>query len=360
MPGHSSSVNHAFADTQPIQSTQGFTFTGSGSEYFRIWIVNLMLTIVTLGIYSAWAKVRRTKYFYHNTVIDGSSFEYHGNPMSILKGRAIAVLLFVAYNTMVESGSGWLALLALVGLAAVLPWLLWKSLQFRAWNSSWRGVRFGFGGTTGEAYKTFLMWPVLAIVSLYLLLPYAHHQIKFWQHNRARFGQTSFEMRANVRGFYAAYLMALGAVVMGLVCMLVFGVFGALSAAETASQKAAALQQMMIGLGVIYLAMLAIGPMLAAKFFNIVWSHTQLGDHRFESRIPLGRAVFVGMTNLLGVICTLGLFIPWAAVRWAQLRAEHLVLHTQGSLEDFAATAQNEAKSLGEGVADLGDFDLGL
>ena len=34
-------------------------FVGTGSEYFRIWIVNLLLTIVTLGIYSAWAKVRR-------------------------------------------------------------------------------------------------------------------------------------------------------------------------------------------------------------------------------------------------------------------------------------------------------------
>ncbi|MDR1854861.1 MAG: DUF898 domain-containing protein, partial [Azoarcus sp.] len=37
-------------------------FTGSGGEYFRIWIVNLLLSILTLGIYSAWAKVRREQY----------------------------------------------------------------------------------------------------------------------------------------------------------------------------------------------------------------------------------------------------------------------------------------------------------
>lgn len=69
---------------------QRFSFTGSGSEYFRIWIVNLLLTIVTFGIYSAWAKVRRTQYFYNNTHVAGSSFDYHGKPLSILKGRAIA------------------------------------------------------------------------------------------------------------------------------------------------------------------------------------------------------------------------------------------------------------------------------
>lgn len=46
-------------------------FTGSGSEYFRIWIVNLLLTLVTLGIYYPWAKVRRLRYFYGNTLVAG-------------------------------------------------------------------------------------------------------------------------------------------------------------------------------------------------------------------------------------------------------------------------------------------------
>jgi uncharacterized membrane protein YjgN (DUF898 family) len=61
-----------------------FEFRGSGAEYFRIWIVNLLLTIVTLGIYSAWAKVRRLRYFYGNTYLDGHSFEFHGRPLAIL------------------------------------------------------------------------------------------------------------------------------------------------------------------------------------------------------------------------------------------------------------------------------------
>ena len=70
-------------------------FTGKAGEYFGIWIVNLLLSIVTLGIYSAWAKVRRKKYFYNNTLIDGVGFDYHANPIAILKGRVIAFVLFV-------------------------------------------------------------------------------------------------------------------------------------------------------------------------------------------------------------------------------------------------------------------------
>src|ERR1700684_1505521 len=73
-------------------------FTGSGGEYFGIWIVNLLLTIVTLGIYSAWAKVRRLQYFYRHTELAGSSFDFHGSAARILIGRVIALVMLIAYN----------------------------------------------------------------------------------------------------------------------------------------------------------------------------------------------------------------------------------------------------------------------
>ncbi|MGU7802487.1 DUF898 family protein, partial [Escherichia coli] len=84
-------------DSADHSAPQAFTFSGRGSEYFRIWIVNLLLSIVTLGIYSAWAKVRRLRYFYDNTSVAGASFDYHGNPVAILKGRILAVVLIVVY-----------------------------------------------------------------------------------------------------------------------------------------------------------------------------------------------------------------------------------------------------------------------
>ncbi|RYZ95608.1 MAG: DUF898 family protein, partial [Proteobacteria bacterium] len=34
---------------------QTLEFRGQAGEFFRIWIVNTLLTILTLGIYSAWA-----------------------------------------------------------------------------------------------------------------------------------------------------------------------------------------------------------------------------------------------------------------------------------------------------------------
>src|SRR5258705_13530536 len=73
-------------------------FSGQAGEYFRIWIVNVCLSVVTLGIYSAWAKVRRKKYFYGNTLLNGASFEYLADPKAILKGRLIVFGVFVLYQ----------------------------------------------------------------------------------------------------------------------------------------------------------------------------------------------------------------------------------------------------------------------
>ena len=84
-----------------------FEFRGNGGEYFRIWIVNLLLTIVTLGIYSAWAKVRRLRYFYGNTFLDGQSFDYHGQPLAILKGRLIVVAGYVVFLVASHRVSRW-------------------------------------------------------------------------------------------------------------------------------------------------------------------------------------------------------------------------------------------------------------
>ena len=60
-----------------------FVFSGTGKEYFRIWIVNLCLTIATAGIYSAWAKVRRLQYFHRSTALAGAVFDFHGDPKAI-------------------------------------------------------------------------------------------------------------------------------------------------------------------------------------------------------------------------------------------------------------------------------------
>src|SRR5262249_9597349 len=152
--------------TSSARAPEPLPFTGTGSEYFGIWIVNLLLTLLTLGIYSAWAKVRRLQYFYRHTEVAGSSFDFHGNPVRILVGRILALGLLFLYNYSVRLQSVW-TIVIIVGLALIMPWLLRNSLRFRLYNASWRGTRFHFRGGVGRAYPLFLLDFLLAWLTRY-------------------------------------------------------------------------------------------------------------------------------------------------------------------------------------------------
>jgi uncharacterized membrane protein YjgN (DUF898 family) len=150
-------------------------FVGSGSEYFRIWIVNLTLSILTLGIYSAWAKVRREQYFHRNMMLDGSGFDYHGNPVSIFKGRVIAVgLLAILLFTENLAPAYYFPVLLL--FSPLIPWLLIRSFIFRARNTSFRGLHFDFRGTYKVFCKAFLGY-LLIVIALGWAMSYSAEQL---------------------------------------------------------------------------------------------------------------------------------------------------------------------------------------
>ncbi len=187
------------------QKETPIVFQGKASEYFGIWIVNLLLSLVTLGVYSAWAKVRRKKYFYNNALIENAAFDYHANPISILKGRAIALLFFLGYSF---GGSVNLFLPALFILVFffALPWLVVRSATFNARNTSHRGLRFNFVGTKGEAVRVFIGIPMLTFVTLGLIIPYGAYLKNKFMIDNYRFGLSAFNLQAKVRDFYKVYL----------------------------------------------------------------------------------------------------------------------------------------------------------
>jgi len=341
---------------------QKLSFTGTGTEYFGIWIVNLLLSILTLGIYSAWAKVRRNRYFYANTHLAQGSFDYHGNPIAILKGRILAILFFVLYNIAVRSSPRYVGIMLLV-MAAVLPWLIWKSLQFKLYNSSYRGIRFGFRGSALRAYINFLLLPVLSLFTIYLLAPFTHQRIKKFQHSESRYGTTYFSFNAKVGEFYIVYLIGLMITVAGLIVIgIVFGTGFTTFIAQTNQRKPdpAAVSGFFVLIFAVYAWILAVFPLFLTMIQNLIWSNTQLGDNRFESNLKWGRLTFIVLTNILGVICTLGLFAPFAHIRYLKYQIESITLIPGGSLDHFIAGTEEQLSATGEGVSDVFDFDLSL
>lgn len=349
-------------------AAQPFSFSGSGGEYFGIWIVNLLLTIVTLGFYSPWAKVRRLQYFYRHTQVAGAGFDYHGTGAAILKGRLVALVLFVAYNYSFQL-STLLGVVTLALLAMVLPWLLRSSFRFRLRNSSYRGLRFRFTGTRAEAYRTFLLRPIVTLFTLYLAAPWFHHGLKRYQHGDSAFGTARFGFGARVGQFYREYLVlvVLMIVVLSVPMSMMFDMVAAMAEAAQAARSGgpppdpqALVKTMVAALAGVTLGMLVITPLWQARMQNLVWNHTTLDGHRFASSVSAWRLLGIHLTNALAVVLTLGFFMPWAAVRVARYRAETLQLVPQGSLDEFLAAQEAEPGATGEETAEMFDIDIAL
>jgi uncharacterized membrane protein YjgN (DUF898 family) len=363
-------------------------FTGTGEEYFRIWIVNLLLTIVTLGIYSAWAKVRKMQYFYRNTHLDGSVFDYHGDPMAILKGRIVAVLLLVLYKLSLTL-LGVFGLIALAGLIAALPWLLTQSYRFRLHNSSYRGLRFRFDGPLSQAYlifglpmvvvlapsvlitlygdprhpdSRFAVWFGLTYLALMFVWPYLHFCFKRWQHGHSAYGTARASFQPRAWDFYAPYLLG------GLLLLAAFVAAGVLVAAVGFAGAPhggdARRFGFVIGLVfviVVYGVMLAVAPLVTARIQNVVWSGTRLQDIAFASDVRAGRLIGITLTNLVMIVLSLGLLIPFALMRLMKYKLESIEVLDAEALGRFASQgAEAGVGAAGEGAVDVMDLDFGL
>jgi uncharacterized membrane protein YjgN (DUF898 family) len=340
-------------------------FTGRGGEYFGIWIVNLLLTIITLGIYSAWAKVRRLHYFYRHTELAGSSFDFHGSPTRILIGRVIALAMLIAYNVSVRLHS-LATVFILAALAFVMPWLLRNSFRFRLYNTSWRGTRFHFRGAVGRAYRVFLLNGFLTAITLYALAPFMHQRLKAYQHDNTWFGRTRCSFHARAGQFYRIYLLLLAAGVILTVAVAFSGLFGIFAATAQAQGQGAHVdpQALVRAVIIIYGALIligaSVGPTFHALITNLIWNNTRVGEHRIECNMSPYTLIWITLSNLVLVVVTVGLFIPWAQVRLTKFQVESMRLIPASDLQEFVAAEPETVGAVGEEAVTAFDFDIAL
>lgn len=327
---------------------QGFRFTGDGTEYFAIWMVNLLLSVLTLGIYSAWAKVRREKYFHRNLLLDGSGFDYHGEPKAILRGRAIAFGILVVLS-LAENYSPVLYWLIVVALLPAAPWLLVRALRFRAHNTSYRGLRLSFHGGYREALTVFVGYGLLALFSLGLALPLFIQRQKVFIFGNLRYGGATFRCELGAGELYGIFMKP-ALVGVGIAALAAIAVAAGVPTAMIAGVSVLAL----IGL-VGYLF-----PYVRVKMTNAVWNRTTLADNRFVSQMTVWPYLRLVSVNMFMLVLTMGLFWPWASVRMARFRAECLGIELSTSLDDFIAGQTTEAAALGDEATDMLGLDISL
>jgi uncharacterized membrane protein YjgN (DUF898 family) len=329
--------------------TLAFTFTGTAKEYFGIWIVNTLLRIVTLGIYSPWAKVRKRRYFYGNTFLNEANFDYLADPLAILKGWFIAGAFFVLYS-LASQFSPILALVFMAVLFGLFPWVVVRSRIFNLRNSSHRNIRFGFTADYREAYRVFLWWQLLAGLTLGILAPYVIYRQKRFLVEKSSYGTTPFSFDATPGQFYRVFFPLLVLVPIAVI------VFGAVSfSLPKENQLLTAVPVVLFPL-VYFIA----GVYVPTALANLTWNSTGIGSLRFNSSLRVRDLVWIYFSNGVAIICTLGMLAPWAAVRLARYRLDRLSLAGRDDFDTITAAAAETVSATGEELGDMLGYDFGL
>ena len=336
-------------------------FSATTGEYFRIWIVNLALTIVTIGIYSAWAKVRKKRYFYAHTRIAGEGFEYRGNPIAILKGRLVAVALLAVYSIAGQVSPILQGVFALL-FAIVFPWLYVRSLAFNAYNSAYRNIRLSFDGTYGQALGLMAWCGFVTIITVGLGYPYARAKLTRFTAEHHRYGTAPFALPSVIRSFYGIFLRLIGLTI--LLGGALFGLGAAAIAVAPAGVRGLLVMTMPIGVFALYLMWFSYPR---ARVGNLVWNNLTIGggasgapEVRFENRLRARDLAWLYFVNVLALVVTLGLATPWAVVRTMRYRADRMSLQVTGGLDGFVAAQATEVAAAPEEVGEMFGFDFSI
>lgn len=373
-----------------------FLFQGSGKGYFVVWLVNILLTLITLGLYLPWALVRARRYFYANTDLDGARFSYHATGSSIFIGWLCLLALYVIFfiNVMYQN---MVLQLCMIGLFLLFfPWLITQGLRYQMLMTEINGVRFNFYANPLRAWWVMMGCPLLIIIasvvvfslfttsamsstsigaiitliglgSLVLLLGVAIMQGVYTAQwfgmlvNNLQYGKLKFSGTFSIKKCVTIIVLSMLLFVPFIALMLYMIVPAFYMMSQYTYAVGGDPEQLAMLMGPFYgKLMLAYLIYIAGAIVCFIFAFVKLrsylysqlaleGDIRFSSTVTVGRMFWISISNMLVCFVTLFLAWPWAKVRMTRYLLENT--HVYGDLE--ALTLEDHGEKPAKDPANL-------
>lgn len=305
-----------------------FSFNGEGGKLFGIVIINLLLTVITLGLYYPWAKAALLQYIYKETELAGTPFTFHGTGKEMFKGfiKAVGILLVIygilflfTYLEMPFIGFA-IFYICFIGL---LPLVIHGSMRYRMSRTSWRGIHFGYRGDLKVFATKFFKDIFFTIITLGIYSFWMAINIRKYTIGHVRYGDVKFSYKGEGGAFFGLYVGGY------FLTLITFGIYGF---------------------------------WWMKDLFNYYYTNIEL--HQDNKIIPLKSTITGGglfslmIINLLIVIFTFGIGAPWAQVRTLKYLSENLFVDKEFNPNTVIQTEEEYKDATGE---DLGDMlDIGI
>lgn len=315
-------------DPDPNAQQMQLTFHGTGGALFGIYIVNIFLSIVTLGIYYFWGKARVRAYVYSQTALAGERFANHMTGRELLIGWIKAIVFILLLTGLTEIPSFFwesqrqeiltTAIFYLLLIFGFLPFAIVGSWRYRASRSEWRGIRFSSDASGRRFFWIYLGGTFVTMLTLGLYTPWFENRIRGYLTEHTRYGTGRFTFDGNGRDLFKYYLLAY------------------------------LLTPLTLGFSWFW---------YEARKTRYFWSRTTFEGVGFTSTVTGSKLMSLKLGNAILFIFTLGLAQPWITVRNSRFFCDYLLL---ADTPDWDAVTQDydAATATGEGLSDYLDFEF--
>jgi uncharacterized membrane protein YjgN (DUF898 family) len=309
------------------------SFHGEGLAFFKMKLVQALLTIVTLGIYWAWARAATLKYIYSNTEFAGSRFAFHGTGKEMFIGMLKAagvfgvfiIMFFIAGLIKEKAVSVIIIFCAYAGIAMLVPIALYGTMRYRYSRTSWRGIRFGYAGTLKELYLIFLKAIPLFIITLGFYAPFFQVRLRKCLLGNIRFGGVRMQFTGEGGDFFGIVFKG------GLLTMLTLGIYSF---------------------------------WFTANRFNFLWGNIDLeqGNKKACFNATMTGEKFFGFAvpAMLLVVVTLGIGMPWVMMRTIRFYTENMEITGDFDPDALVQGARDKIGAAGEELGSMLDVDSGM
>jgi uncharacterized membrane protein YjgN (DUF898 family) len=328
-----------FDDLGDLMERYSVQFVGKGSEFAILIVKNLLLTILTLGIYHFWGKVEVRKFLWQHTVFHGHRFAYTGNGLELFLAR-LKLIGFLIALVAVVGGLGYVA--SLIGGAAtvvfgiftavvyllfyfvLLPFALVSSYRFRMSRTTWCGIQLGVLDCTKEYIKTFAIGGILTLLTIGIYSPILMADLHRILANNTRAGTLKFRFNGDGKDLLMTFI----------ICFL--------------------LVIPTLGISMFW---------WSAKYHTYILSKTFMGneaDGFAQGDLQLtGGEIFVQfLVSFVIIMLTLGLAFPWILVRNLQWMFAKVSFNGDVNFDAIKQDKKGMISTLGDGIGDA--LDLGL
>ena len=180
-------------------------YFGKGAEFAIIYFKNIILTLITLGLYYPWAKVEILKYHYQSTELEQARFSFHATGKEVFRGfikvYVIFILLyaFLFYALQTEND---VLMVSAIGffylfLLLIIPFAIHGAVRYRSSRSSWKGIHFKYLGDRTEFFWLYVKGLLITVFTLGIYGAWFQVDIRKYIFSHLRFGDLSFDFKGN-------------------------------------------------------------------------------------------------------------------------------------------------------------------